>query len=108
MLSEEGFLADVRARAVHLDDALQGLQEQFPTAIAECRGRGFLRGIRLYETIDLAAFVKTLRDDNLLCVPAAENTLRLLPPLTISNDEIDLAVAKIATVLNDISKHESQ
>ena len=108
VLSEEGFLADVRARAVHLDDALQGLQEQFPTAIAECRGRGFLRGIRLDETIDLAAFVKTLRDDNLLCVPAAENTLRLLPPLTISNDEIDLAVAKIATVLNDISEHESQ
>ena len=108
VLSEEGFLADVRARAAHLDDALQGLQRQFPTAIAECRGRGFLRGIRLDETIDLAAFVKILRDDNLLCVPAAENTLRLLPPLTISNDEIDLAVAKIATVLNDISKHESQ
>ena len=108
VLSEEGFLADVRARAVHLDNALQGLQEQFPTAIAECRGRGFLRGIRLDETIDLAAFVKTLRDDHLLCVPAAENTLRLLPPLTISKDEIDLAVAKIATLLNDIPKHDSQ
>ena len=60
------------------------------------------------ETIDLAAFVKTLRDDHLLCVPAAENTLRLLPPLTISRDEIDLAVAKIATVLNDIFRLESQ
>ena len=101
-------MADVRARADHLDSALRGLQGQFPSAIAECRGRGFLRGITLDETIDLSAFVKTLRDDHLLCVPAAENTLRLLPPLTISNDEIDLAVAKIATVLNDISKHESQ
>ncbi|MFL2844627.1 MAG: aspartate aminotransferase family protein [Candidatus Puniceispirillaceae bacterium] len=108
VLSEEGFLADVRARAVHLDDALQGLQGQFPTAIAECRGQGFLRGIRLDETIDLAGFVKRLRDDHLLCVPAAENTLRLLPPLTISKDEIDLAVAKIAKLLNDIPKHDSQ
>ena len=68
----------------------------------------FLRGVKLDETIDISAFVKILRDDNLLCVPAAENTLRLLPPLTISTDEIDLAVAKIATVLNDIPEHESQ
>ena len=108
VLSEEGFLADVRARAVYLDDALLGLQGQFPAAIAECRGRGFLRGIRLDEKIDLSAFVKTLRDDNLLCVPAAENTLRLLPPLTISKDEIDLAVAKIAAVLTQISEHDSE
>ena len=108
VLSEDGFLEDVRARAVHLDHALLGLQEHFPAAIAECRGRGFLRGIRLDETIDLAAFVKTLRDDHLLCVPAAENTLRLLPPLTISKDEIDLAVAKIAAALNDIPKHDSE
>jgi len=108
VLSEDGFLADVRARAVYLDDALLGLQGQFPAAIVECRGRGFLRGIRLDETIDLAAFVKTLRDDHLLCVPAAENTLRLLPPLTISKDEIDLAVAKIAAVLNELPKHDSE
>ena len=108
VLSEEGFLGDVRARAAYLDDALLGLQGQFPAAISECRGRGFLRGIMLDETIDLGAFVKTLRDDHLLCVPAAENTLRLLPPLTISNDEIDLAVAKIAAVLNEPPKHDSE
>ena len=67
-----------------------------------------MRGIRLDETIDLAAFVKSLRDDHLLCVPAAENTLRLLPPLTISKDEIDLAVAKISAALNAIPKHDSE
>ena len=108
VLSEDGFLADVRARAAYLDNALVSLQGQFPAAIAECRGRGFLRGIRLDEKIDLAAFVKTLRDDHLLCVPAAENTLRLLPPLTIAKDEIDLAVAKIAAVLNDIPEHDGE
>ncbi len=108
VLSEDGFLADVRARAVYLDDALLGLRGQFPAAITECRGRGFLRGVRLDETIDLAAFVKTLRDDHLLCVPAAENTLRLLPPLTISKDEIDLAIAKIAAVLREIPKHDNE
>ena len=70
------------------------MQEQFPTAVANAVVAA-LRGIRLDETIDLTAFVKTLRDDNLLCVPAAENTLRLLPPLTISNDEIDLQLPRL-------------
>ena len=107
VLSEDGFLADVRDRAAHLDNALFGLKDQFPAAITECRGRGFLRGIRLDDTIDLAAFVKTLRDDHLLCVPAAENTLRLLPPLTINKHEIDLAVAKIAAAFRDNSEHDN-
>ena len=95
------------ARAAHLDDALLGLKDQFPADITECRGRGFLRGLRLDDTIDLAAFVKKLRDDHLLCVPAAENTLRLLPPLTINKHEIDLAVAKIAAAFRDNSEHDN-
>ena len=37
-------------------------------------------------------------------VPAAENTLRLLPPLTISEEEIDLAIAKIVAALNAMPK----
>ena len=49
--------------------------------------------------IDLTSLVKTLRENYLLTVPAADNTLRLLPPLTISLEEIDLAVTKIAAAL---------
>ena len=108
VLSEDGFLADVRARATYLDDALVGLQAQFFGAITECRGCGFLRGIRMNETIDLGTLVKNLRDDRLLTVPAAENTLRLLPPLTISEKEIDLAIAKIAAALEVKSMHDGQ
>ena len=108
VLSEDGFLADVRTRAAYLDDALLSLQGQFPAAISECRGRGFLRGIMLDKAIDLGAFVKILRDDYLLCVPAADNTLRLLPPLTISEEEIDLAIIKITAALNTVSKHDGE
>lgn len=108
VLSEDGFLADVRARAAYLEDALAGLQAQFFGAVIERRGRGFLRGIRLNETIDLGTLVKNLRDDRLLTVPAAENTLRLLPPLTISEKEIDLAIAKIAAALEAMALHDGQ
>jgi acetylornithine/N-succinyldiaminopimelate aminotransferase len=103
VLSEDGFLAGVRERAAYLDAALIGLQAQFPALISELRGRGFLRGIRLAESVDLAGVVGALRDDHLLTVPAADNTLRLLPPLTIERDEIDLAVTKIGGALAAIT-----
>ena len=108
VLTEDGFMQDVRERAAYLESALTNLQSAFPTTISEIRGRGFLRGICLAEGFDVMALVSALRGDHVLCVPAAENTLRLLPPLTISTEEIDLAVAKIAKGLNDTPKHDSQ
>ena len=103
VLSEDGFLAGVRERAAYLDAEIIRLQAQFPDLISELRGRGFLRGIRLAETVDLLALVGALRDVHLLTVPAADNTLRLLPPLTIERDEIDLAVAKLGSALAAIT-----
>ena len=105
ILSEDGFLAEVEARAAYLNELLGDLQTQFPKIIFELRGRGFLRGIKLNETIDLASLVKILRDDHLLTVPAADNTIRLLPPLILSHEEIDLAVAKLATAMKIIGNH---
>jgi acetylornithine/N-succinyldiaminopimelate aminotransferase len=100
VLTEDGFMQDVRDRAAYLDAALNGLHNAFPAAISEIRGRGFLRGICLADHIDVMALVAALRDDHVLCVPAAENTLRLLPPLIISRDEIDILMAALHRKLN--------
>jgi acetylornithine/N-succinyldiaminopimelate aminotransferase len=95
VLTEDGFMQDVRERAAYLESALTNLQSAFPAAISEIRGRGFLRGICLAEGVDLMALVSALRGDHVLCVPAAENTLRLLPPLIISREEIDILMAAL-------------
>ena len=95
VLTEDGFMQDVRERAAYLDSALKNLQSAFPAAISEIRGRGFLRGICLANGVDLMALVSALRGDHVLCVPAAENTLRLLPPLIISREEIDILMAAL-------------
>ena len=95
VLTEDGFMQDVRERAAYLDSALKNLQSAFPAAISEIRGRGFLRGICLAKGVDLMALVSALRGDHVLCVPAAENTLRLLPPLIISREEIDILMAAL-------------
>ena len=102
VIADEGFLADVRDRSAYLDTALAELRKAFPAHIEELRGRGLMRGIRLATGIDVGVVVGRVRDQCVLTVPAAENTLRLLPPLIISRDEIDLAVKTIADVLGTI------
>jgi acetylornithine/N-succinyldiaminopimelate aminotransferase len=93
VITADGFLADVRDRADYLDAALCRLQAKHPHHIAELRGRGFMRGIRLVDDVEAGMLVGKLRDAHVLTVPAAENTVRLLPPLIISCDEIDIVMA---------------
>ena len=102
VITAPGFMEDVRARAAHLDAGLQSVQQTYAEVVTEIRGRGFLRGIRLADGHDVGAFVATLRQAGMLCVPAAENTFRLLPPLIISVAEIDLALAKITAALDGL------
>jgi acetylornithine/N-succinyldiaminopimelate aminotransferase len=108
VVADDGFLADVRDRSAYLDAALAGLWQAFPAHIAELRGRGLMRGIKLAAGIDVGMVVGRVRDQHVLTVPAAENTLRLLPPLIISRDEIDVAVKTIGDVLGTIDPPPSQ
>jgi len=108
VVAGDGFLADVREQSAYLDAALVGLWKAFPAHIAELRGRGLMRGIKLAAGIDVGMVVGRVRDQHVLTVPAAENTLRLLPPLIISRDEIDLAVNTIGDVLGAIDPPQSQ
>lgn len=91
-VSASGFLKDVRRRADMLTDLLAAVADRHPDKIIEIRGRGFLRGVQLNNTVDAGALVVALREARLLTVPAGENTVRFLPPLTVSDDEIVLAV----------------
>ena len=98
-LSKPGFLADVQRRAALLDKGLQELHDAFPQAIMELRGRGFLRGIKFADGCNVATIMAGLREQHVLAVPAAENTLRLLPPLIISEEEIGIVIGALAHIL---------
>ena len=81
---------DLTDRAKQLGNFLlqeiQQLAEKFPQQILEVRGRGLMLGIQL--THEPGELVSILRENGLLAVGAAGQTLRILPPLTISQDEI--------------------
>ena len=89
VMLEPGFLDQVKARGELLRGRLEEIAGRHPDKIAEVRGQGLLVGVKMIApNAEVAA---KLRDADLLTVPASDNVVRLLPPLTVSEEEIALA-----------------
>lgn len=90
-----GFVDHVEKMGQRLAWHLQQLQQRFPALVVEQRGKGLIAGIKI--TPPVRDFVARLRDNHqLLAVAAGDNVLRLLPPLVITEADIEEAVGKIA------------
>jgi acetylornithine/N-succinyldiaminopimelate aminotransferase len=89
----EGFLDAVTASGAALKSRLSGLSARFPAVIAEVRGLGLMLGLKC--VIPNRLMVERLMAEGLLTVPAADNVVRLLPPLIIGTAEIEAAVSMI-------------
>lgn len=90
---EEGFFERVLATSARLRQRLAELKDRHPAVIAEVRGEGLLLGLRtVVPNTDLIAAMRT---EGMLAPSAADNVVRLLPPLTIGDAEIDAAFAKL-------------
>lgn len=69
--------------------------------VASVRGAGLILGAQLVEGIDAPAVYRRLTDLGLICNAVNASTLRLLPPLTVSDDELLEAVGLIAQALRE-------
>ena len=67
--------------------------------IKDVRGVGFLIGLQLFH--DQTKFIKSLEKNKLLTIRAAENVIRILPPLNVKKNEIDLALKIIRKVCKE-------
>ena len=100
VLEADGFMADVRARAEML---AKGVDEISHDCKLFCRrGNGFLQGLVFNDDIPAMDVVAALRAQHVLTVPASENTVRLLPPLTLSRDEITLLLDVLKTTMDEM------
>ncbi len=92
---EPGFLDRVNEMGKLLGWHLQQLQQKYPDLILEQRGRGLLAGIKIVPPV--REFVARLRRDHqLLAMSASDNVLRLLPPLIVTEADIEEAMGKLS------------
>lgn len=96
VILKKGFLENVTKISKYFYLELIKVQTEFPNIIKEIRGIGLLVGLQLFE--DQTKFIKELMESKLLTIRAAENVIRLLPPLNVKKNEIDLAIKIIRQV----------
>lgn len=96
-----GFLDDVSRKAGLLRQRLEGLVAENPDVFASVRGAGLMLG--LVCKADAGAIVTAARDAEVLVVPAAENTVRVLPPLTLTEEDISEGVERLGQAARQVS-----
>ena len=102
-INRPGFLARVRKRGKELGLGLEALAKKHATLV-EVRGLGLLRAIEIQPEapFDPAALVKAALARGLLLVRGGERAVRLLPPLTVSPEEIGEALERLDAALSDL------
>ncbi len=96
---EAGFLEAVQGKALRLKQILAGIADQHADLVEEVRGQGLIMGLKL-KNVQVADLVKASVNENLLVVGAADNVVRLLPPLNIKDEEIAEAGERLSRALN--------
>jgi acetylornithine/N-succinyldiaminopimelate aminotransferase len=84
IITEEGFLASVTEKGEMIKEIIEGWKSPI---IKEVRGKGLMVGIEI-EKVDVKDIAADLIKDGLVILTAGKNTLRLLPPLIITREEI--------------------
>ncbi len=100
IISNKKFLNNVKSLSKYFLFKLNKTQEKYPDIIKQIRGKGFLIGIQLYK--DQTEFIKKLMNNHLLTIRAAENVVRILPPLNVKKNEIDSAIKIIEKVCSQV------
>ena len=99
IINDQEFLDKVKDKSLLLKQKLAYLLDQHPDIFEEIRGKGLMMGLKC--KILNTDLVNAGYQKGLITVPGGDNTVRLLPPLNITNEEIDLAI----TMLDECAKH---
>ena len=101
IISNPNFLLDVNHKAKNFRAGLSELLNKNTSIFEEVRGKGLMLGLKCkVQNIDV---VNAGYSNKLLTVPAGDNVVRLLPPLTISDKEIKQALEKLDCVMTELS-----
>jgi acetylornithine/N-succinyldiaminopimelate aminotransferase len=96
---KKGFLTNVKKVSKYFHTELNKVKDEYPDIIKDVRGVGLLIGLQLFN--DQKKFIQKLMDNKLLTIRAAENVIRILPPLNVKKKEIDLSIKIIRKVCKE-------
>ena len=99
---KKGFLSKVKSNSKYFISKLNKIKNKFPNIIKEIRGTGLILGIQLHH--DQTKFIQSLMKNKLLTIRAAENVIRILPPLNVNRNEINIALKIINKVCDGYKK----
>ncbi|MEL6350827.1 MAG: aspartate aminotransferase family protein [Cyanobacteria bacterium J06627_28] len=100
-LEQSGVLANVRSRGQQLRQGLRVIAQKYPTLCEGVRGWGLINGLVLEADIDTVALdvVKAALDESLLVIPAGPKVVRMVPPLIVTEADVDKALALLDKTL---------
>ena len=98
VILKKNFLKNVRNLSKYFKTKLSNIHHNNQKVIREVRGTGLLLGLQL--KVNQVKFIDKLMKEKLLTIRAAENVVRILPPLNVTKKEIDQAVTIINKVCN--------
>ena len=103
-IEQENILSNVEARGEQLRYGLRAIAAKYPQQINEVRGWGLINGMELSADISLNAVdvVKAAMDQGLLLVPAGTKVIRFVPPLIVSEAEVDRALQILEGVMESL------
>ncbi|MEM9736081.1 MAG: aminotransferase class III-fold pyridoxal phosphate-dependent enzyme, partial [Pseudomonadota bacterium] len=93
-VAQPDFLAAVRDKARFMRQRLSELVDEHP-AIEGLRGEGLMLGLKIADSLPAIEVVSAARDAGVLTVPAAENVVRVLPALNITEAEMAEGVRRL-------------
>ena len=97
-VSSPEVLANVNDIAGYLSQQLHGLKERYPDLIVDVRGKGLLIGVKLVP--NNREFMGIARDQGLLIAGGGDNCVRMLPPLILTREEAQEAIARFEQALD--------
>lgn len=101
VMLKPGFFDEVKRKGDYLTKKLQEILARHPKVFSDHRGKGLMQGLRCVP--ENLGVVKALREEKLLCLSAGENVVRFLPPLIVTEAQIDEAMAILDRVAGKLA-----
>ncbi|MBP7253301.1 MAG: aspartate aminotransferase family protein [Alphaproteobacteria bacterium] len=100
LFSAPGFIDDIARKGEYLAAGLNKLLAKYPKVFAEKRGMGLMQGLKCVVPEDKV--LQACRARKLLIMPAGDNVVRLVPPLIVTNAQIDDALAIMSAAAQEV------